>query len=344
MGPGTVSFWWQAYSEQYRDWLEFYVGSDLVASICGGDAPGGGSGWQYCSFAVPAGTNLLTWRYAKDESLTGGTLDYAQVDQVSYVTSPPPPLQQALNTYGVAWSTTGSLFTNGWFSQTNVTHDGQWAAQSGAISHNQTNWLQATVSGITNVSFWWAASSHTNKDFLEFYTNGVLARQISGVTTWQSNNFKLPSGTNILTWLYRKNPYWTLESDCGWVDEVAFSPPIKAPTNSSLVTLSSTINPAMFGQAVIFTASVSAAEAGAGTPSGTVQFKTNGVNFGSAVTLSGGNATSSAIAHPTSGQHHGNSRLQRERRLQPGHGHARGRPDGQPGNSDGDHHGEQQAL
>ena len=85
-------------------------------------------------------------------------------------------------------------------------------------------------------------------------------------------------------------------SNCGWLDQVAFSTPIKAPTNSSLVTLSSTINPAMFGQAVIFTASVSAAEAGAGTPSGTVQFKTNGVNFGSAVTLSGGNATSSAIA------------------------------------------------
>ena len=36
VGPGTISFWWQAYSEPDRDWLEFYVGSTLQARICGG--------------------------------------------------------------------------------------------------------------------------------------------------------------------------------------------------------------------------------------------------------------------------------------------------------------------
>ena len=35
---------------------------------------------------------------------------------------------------------------------------------------------------------------------------------------------------------------------------------------------------------------------GTGTPIGTVQFKTNGVNFGSAVALSGGSASSAAIS------------------------------------------------
>ncbi len=36
VGPGTVSFWWQAYSEPYKDWLEFYLNATLQARICGG--------------------------------------------------------------------------------------------------------------------------------------------------------------------------------------------------------------------------------------------------------------------------------------------------------------------
>ena len=65
--------------------------------------------------------------------------------------------------------------------------------------------------------------------------------------------------------------------------------------DGSSVALSSSANPSVFGQSVTFTANVSAAAPGAGTPTGTVQFKTNGVNVGSAVSLSGGSATSSAI-------------------------------------------------
>jgi hypothetical protein len=218
-GPGTISFWWQAFSEPYADWLEFYIGSTLQASISGA-LPGNPSGWQYCSFAVPAGTQVLKWRYVKDYGFTGGTLDCVWVDQVRYVSSPPPPLSQALNTSGVEWRSSGSVYDNGWFSQTNITHDGQWAAQSGAIWHNQTNWLEATVIGATNVSFWWAVSSQTNKDYLEFYINGELADQISGVTDWQSNYFTLSATTNVLTWLYRKNDTFVRNADCGWLDQV----------------------------------------------------------------------------------------------------------------------------
>ena len=45
-----------------------------------------------------------------------------------------------------------------------------------------------------------------------------------------------------------------------------------------------------------FNATVTAVSPGAGAPTGTVQFKTNGVNFGSAVALSGGSASSAAIS------------------------------------------------
>ena len=227
VGPGTISFWWKACSQPGADWLEFYVGSNLRGAICG-VRPSGPSDWEYCAFPVPAGTNLLKWQYAKDFTNSEGTYDCGWVDRVSYVTAPPPPLAQALNTYGVVWNSSGSLYANGWFSQTNVTHDGQWAAQSGAIWHKQTNWLQAVVSGVTNVGFWWKVSSEAGWDWLQFYTNGVLAGQISGEVDWATNFFTLPATTNVLTWLYRKDDSYTTGSNCGWLDQVAFGGTLKA--------------------------------------------------------------------------------------------------------------------
>ena len=64
------------------------------------------------------------------------------------------------------------------------------------------------------------------------------------------------------------------------------------PTSTGLTSSS---NPALPGAGVSFTATVSPL-AGSGTPSGTVLFKNNGVALGSAVTLSGGSASSDSIS------------------------------------------------
>ncbi|MFH0954014.1 MAG: Ig-like domain repeat protein [Verrucomicrobiota bacterium] len=64
-------------------------------------------------------------------------------------------------------------------------------------------------------------------------------------------------------------------------------------------TLASSVNPSVCGQPVTFTATVSPVNPAAGTPTGTVQFRTNGANFGSAVVLSGGSATSDALPATT---------------------------------------------
>jgi hypothetical protein len=295
VGPGTVSFWWQAYSEPNADWLQFSINGALQSQVSGGgDAYSSwASGWLYNSFQVPAGTNVLKWRYVKDASSTGGTLDTVWVDQVSYVTSPPPPLEQALNTSGVVWSSSGSTYTNGWFAQTNVTHDGQLAAQSGAIWHSQTNWLQATVSGMTNVSFWWKVSSELNADYLEFYVNGVLAGQISGEVNWQNAYVQLPAGTSVLTWQYRKNDTGTAGSNCGWLDQVTFNTPAPGRTNSSTVVAASTKTP-VYGQAVTFTATVSPS-AGSGTPTGTVTFSDGATILGSSALSAGKAAFSTTV-------------------------------------------------
>jgi hypothetical protein len=60
---------------------------------------------------------------------------------------------------------------------------------------------------------------------------------------------------------------------------------------ASSTTITSNPNPSVFGQAVSFTATVSAVAPGSGTATGTVQFMDGGANLGSPVTLSGGSAT-----------------------------------------------------
>jgi len=68
--------------------------------------------------------------------------------------------------------------------------------------------------------------------------------------------------------------------------------------------LASSTNPSTSGQAVTFTASISATDPGLPTPTGTVQFLVDGSNSGSPVTLdSGGEATSNPISNLTTGTH-----------------------------------------
>jgi prepilin-type N-terminal cleavage/methylation domain-containing protein len=65
------------------------------------------------------------------------------------------------------------------------------------------------------------------------------------------------------------------------------------------VNVSSNNNPSTYGGSVKFTAVV----AGSTTPTGTVQFTIDGVNFGAPISLSGGSATSSATTTLTGGTH-----------------------------------------
>jgi hypothetical protein len=69
------------------------------------------------------------------------------------------------------------------------------------------------------------------------------------------------------------------------------------PIVSTTAVLSSSANPSVFGQAVTFTTKV-CPSSGTTPPTGTVQFKLEGINFGSAVTLSGNdvNHCSSAVS------------------------------------------------
>jgi hypothetical protein len=55
--------------------------------------------------------------------------------------------------------------------------------------------------------------------------------------------------------------------------------------------LTSSVNPSVYGQAVTFTATITTPVTGLGTPTGSVQFVVDGANFGAAVPLSGNTAS-----------------------------------------------------
>ncbi|MCA1684243.1 MAG: Ig-like domain-containing protein, partial [Actinobacteria bacterium] len=70
---------------------------------------------------------------------------------------------------------------------------------------------------------------------------------------------------------------------------------------TTTTTLASSANPSTVGQSVTFTATVARVH-GTGTPTGTVQFKVDGVNSGTPVTLVAGQATK-ALSNLTAGSH-----------------------------------------
>ncbi len=66
--------------------------------------------------------------------------------------------------------------------------------------------------------------------------------------------------------------------------------------DTSSTSINSSKNPSTYGDSVTFTATVAPTSGTSGTPTGTVQFKVDGANLGSAVTLGSGSATSPATS------------------------------------------------
>ena len=89
-GPGTVSYWWKVSSEPSNDQLRFYIGGSQQTSISGE------VDWQWRSFSVPAGSQVLQWRYRKNSSLTAGQ-DRGWVDEIHFEPAAPTITAQPVN-------------------------------------------------------------------------------------------------------------------------------------------------------------------------------------------------------------------------------------------------------
>jgi hypothetical protein len=127
---------------------------------------------------------------------------------------------------GTAVDNSSVVFTQGgdaaWFGQSNISHDGDGAAQSGFIANSRTSSMSITVSSGAHVSFYWKVSSEYEYDFLNFYADGDEIDQITGETDWEQYSYTAPSdgNTHELKWEYLKDISFSGGYDAGWVDDL----------------------------------------------------------------------------------------------------------------------------
>lgn len=147
-----------------------------------------------------------------------------------------PTLSAALDTTNLTWTTSGNA---NWFGETATSHDGNSAAQSGAITDSQATALQTTVPANGQVSFYWKVSSEQDLDFLKFYINGTEQDSISGDVDWTQTTYPVVAG-DTLRWEYSKDESGSDGADAAWVDQVQFT--TNAVSNAPvLVSLSLTL-------------------------------------------------------------------------------------------------------
>ena len=132
------------------------------------------------------------------------------------------PLPTALDNQALSFTTGGN---GSWFGQTGTSHDGTDAAQSGSITNSQSTWLETTVDGPGTIGFWWNTSCETNYDGLVFTVDGTTNSRISGAgRDWEQKTVEIASGSHVLRWTYAKDGSQYRGSDCGWVDQVTWTP------------------------------------------------------------------------------------------------------------------------
>lgn len=127
-------------------------------------------------------------------------------------------------TYYAHWKKAPDIVTGGHTPAWTQQSDGTW--QSGAITDNQTNWIQKTVSGPGTITFKWKVSSEPDCDKLVFSIDGSrkLVRTGTSQTSFTDATFTVTgSGSHVLRWAYEKDRSWFEGSDCAWVSQIKWT-------------------------------------------------------------------------------------------------------------------------
>lgn len=188
-------------------------------------------GTQRTVTAVPkTGYEFVGWQ--EDGSIVCNAKSYTfyvLCDHMLTAIFEPITYSRALDNDNLTFSSLGSKT---WFGQSDYTLDGVDAMQSGKISNGQYSKLYTSTGGGGGVSapgpgqlsFWWRVSSEENGDILSFSIDGVSQSSLSGSTSWEQKSYSLPEGAHELEWCYRKDGSVSTGADCGWVDQVVWTP------------------------------------------------------------------------------------------------------------------------
>ena len=217
-GPTLLTFWWKVSSEKDYDFLRFRIDGVEQADVQG---ISGDLDWEQVAIVVPAGEHTLSWIYAKDASVSR-LADTAWVDQIGFDSIP-----EALNTPGFDWVNIGSGAEAEWIAQTDESHDGVVALQSGDLEDNELCLIETDVRGPGFLYFWWKVSSEESADYLRLSINGAESTQapgISGEVDWVQKAVYIPPGFQTIRWRYTKNRSVSVGSDAAWLDQIFYNP------------------------------------------------------------------------------------------------------------------------
>lgn len=111
-----------------------------------------------------------------------------------------------------------------WTIDSNVVYEGDFAAASGSITHNQQSSLviDLFVTAAGEISFYYKVSSEYNYDFLKFYDNDDLIESWSGNIDWQIFQYNVDVGFHQFKWSYEKDGSVNSGADRSWLDLVSF--------------------------------------------------------------------------------------------------------------------------
>lgn len=213
-GPGILSF------NMFPDCESGYDG---VIFLTNGVARMMWSGkydeWQTDSIVIGDGPCLLEWRYVKDVADAGGH-DVVYMDGMTWS---PILLEQAVDNQTLLFSTGGDA---DWTAVTAESYSGGSCVRSGAITDNQSTWLQTEVSGAGTLAFRCKASCENNWDKLLFSVDGIQKASITGDGGgWNEYQCDVSgSGSHVVRWEYVKDQSVSSGSDCCWIDSVVWTP------------------------------------------------------------------------------------------------------------------------
>ena len=105
------------------------------------------------------------------------------------------------------------------------TVDGDGAARSGAIGDNGSTSLTTTVQGAGTLAFRWRTSSEGEYDWLRLRIDGDEVARISGWREWEDFSHVIDAqGSHTVEWAYTKDGSVSDGEDCGWIDDVVWTP------------------------------------------------------------------------------------------------------------------------
>ena len=226
-GSGTGSFWWKVSCEEeyYGDWYDYAVFSidGVEKARIAGDVD-----WVKVEYSISStGVHVLTWTFVRDDfdEQDAGWKNRLWLDDfvwnrdiTSYTTA------DILNAPDLTFANGGD---GEWFADPVTNHDGVISMRSGMITHSQQSWIETTVTGVGELSFWWKANGQVNGsrlyDYLKVEIDGELISRI-GVADWTNIIASVTNaGPHKIRWTYLKNASINPEYDCGWLDEIKWT-------------------------------------------------------------------------------------------------------------------------